>query len=244
MNKSLEQVCVMRTVKQLYDLQLLDWEIQQREEELSEVRSRIADDAKRVLAQRRLSALERKLDELGPGRRQSERAIQQMEGRIAAIDVRMYSGSVTNPRELEAYQEERAMLTRNQGGEEDRLLEFMVEMEETEELRDRAKAVFEQIDGERRSELGTLEARQDELATALPGLHSERQELSTEYSANVMAVYETVRRIRGGQGAALIDRRGLCQGCRLVIPNAELGRARSSDGVVQCGSCSRILIYG
>ena len=234
----------MRTVRQLYELQLLDWEIQQREEEMSEVRSRIADDTKRVLAHRRLSALQSKLDELGSGRRQSERAIQQIEERIAMIDGRMYGGSVTNPRELEAYQEERATLARNQRAEEDRLLEFMVEMEDTEELRDSARAAFEQIDGERRRELGTLGARQEELSSGLPELRSRRQQLSTEYPPNVMAVYETVRRSRGGQGAALVDQRGMCEGCRLTIPNAELSRARSGDGLVQCGSCSRILIYG
>ena len=233
----------MRTVKELYDLQLLDWEIQQREEELSEVQSSISDDSRRIQARQRLSALEARLGELGPATRQSERAVQEIEQRISNLDNRMYDGSVTNPREFEALQEERANQVRNQGDEEDRLLEFMVEIEETEEVRDRAKAVFEQIDAERRRELGTLSARQDELTSDLPDLREQRQEMSTEYPPNVMAVYETVRRTRGGQGAALIDQRGLCQGCRLLIPNAELSRARSGEGIVQCGSCTRILIY-
>ena len=233
----------MRTVKELYDLQLLDWEIQQREEELSEVQSSISDDSRRIQARQRLSALEARLGELGPATRQSERAVQEIEQRISNLDNRMYDGSVTNPREFEALQEERANQVRNQGDEEDRLLEFMVEIEETEEVRDRARAVFEQIDAERRRELGTLSARQNELTSDLPDLREQRQEMSTEYPPNVMAVYETVRRTRGGQGAALIDQRGLCQGCRLLIPNAELSRARSGEGIVQCGSCTRILIY-
>lgn len=233
----------MRTVKELYDLQLLDWEIQQREEELSEVQSSISDDSRRIQARQRLSALEARLGELGPATRQSERAVQEIEQRISNLDNRMYDGSVTNPREFEALQEERANQVRNQGDEEDRLLEFMVEIEETEEVRDRARAAFEQIDAERRRELGTLSARQDELTSDLPDLREQRQEMSTEYPPNVMAVYETVRRTRGGQGAALIDQRGLCQGCRLLIPNAELSRARSGEGIVQCGSCTRILIY-
>lgn len=234
----------MRTVRELYDLQLLDWEIQQFEEELSEVQGRIADDTARIQARRRLSALETKLGELDPARRQSERAIEDIEARIANLDTRMYDGSVTNPREFEALQEERANQVRNQGEEEDRLLEFMVEIEETEELRDRARSVFEQIDKERSSELDTLEARRDELTSELPGLQAHRQEMSIEYPPNIMAVYETVRRTRGGQGAALVDQRGMCEGCRLTIPNAELSRARSSEGIVQCGSCTRILIYG
>ena len=233
----------MRTVRELYDLQLLDWEIQKREEELSEVQGQIADDSKRIQAHRRLSILENKLGELVPAGRQSERAIEVIEGRISNLDTRMYDGSVTNPREFEALQEERANQVRNQGDEEDRLLEFMVEIEETEDLRDRAKAVFDQIDEERNHELGTLEARREELTSELPGLIEQRQEMSAEYSPNIMAVYETVRRTRGGQGAALVDQRGMCQGCRLTIPNAELSRARSSQGIVQCGSCTRILIY-
>ena len=234
----------MRTVKELYDLQLLDWQIQQLEEELSEVQGRIADDSTRVQAHRRLSAIEAKLGELGPARRQSERAIEEIEQRITNLDNRMYDGSVTNPREFEALQEERANQVRNRGNEEDRLLEFMVEMDDTEELRDRAKAMFDQIDEERTRELGTLEARREELTSELPGLHTQRQEMSAEYAPNIMAVYETVRRTRGGQGAALVDQRGMCQGCRLTIPNAELSRARTSKGIVQCGSCTRILIYG
>lgn len=234
----------MRTVKQLYDLQLLDWEIQQREEELSEVQGRIADDSRRQQAHQRLSALEVRLGQLGPARRQSERAVEEIEQRISNLDNRMYDGSVTNPREFEALQEERANQVRNRGDEEDRLLEFMVDIEETEDVRDKAKAVFEQIDEERRRDLDTLAARQEELTSELPDLHEQRQEMSAEYPPNIVAVYETVRRTRGGQGAALVDQRGLCEGCRLAIPNAELSRARSSEGIVQCGSCSRILIYG
>ena len=234
----------MRTIRELYDLQLLDWEIQQREEELSDVQGRIADDSTRLQAHRRLSAIETKLGELVPARRQSERAIEVIEGRISSLDTRMYDGSVTNPREFEALQEERSNQVRSQGEEEDRLLEFMVEIEETEELRDRAKTLFDQIDSERNRELGTLKARLDDLTSELPGLHTQRQEMSAEYPPNIMAVYETVRRTRGGQGAALVDQRGMCQGCRLTIPNAELSRARSSQGIVQCGSCTRILIYG
>ena len=234
----------MRSVRQLYDLQLLDWDIQNLEEELSDVRAKLADDTARMSARRRLDALEARLRELASPRRQSEHAIQQMEQRASAIEGRLYSGAVTNPRELEAYQDERAMLVRNQRAEEDRLLDLMVEMEDVQERRDEARTTFEKIDVERSGEVSELTSREDALSSELPGLETRRQSISAEYPPNVMAVYETVRRARGGQGAALVDRRGLCQGCRLTIPNAELSRVRSGDGIVQCGSCSRILIYG
>ena len=233
----------MRSVNELYELQLLDWEIQRRDEELAEVQARLADDSRRVQAYRRLAVLERNLSELATSRRQSERAVEAIERRISEIDSRMYGGMVTNPRELEAYQDERESLASNRSEEEDRLLEFMVEMEDAEELRDAAKSEFDRVENERRQEVAELSARHSELEADLPDLRAQRGDLATEFAPAPLAIYENARRTRGGQGAALVDRRGLCHGCRLVIPNAELARVRSGDDIVQCSSCSRILIY-
>ena len=233
----------MPSVRDLYDLQLLDWEIQKREEELSEIRARLADDSRRLSIKRQLDALENKLGELERPRRQSESAIEQLEGRIADIDRRLYDGSVTNPRELEAYQEERANLVGSRGAEEDKLLDLMIETDDTQELRDKARTLFERIDGERSVEIANLRSRGAEVSSELPDLRERRQWLASEQAPASLAIYESVRQLRGGQGAALVDRRGLCQGCRLVIPTTELQRARAGDEIVQCGSCSRILIF-
>ena len=156
----------------------------------------------------------------------------------------MYSGFVTNPRELEAFQEEQATLNRNRSAEEDSLLDYMVEMEETQSLRDEARVAFEQIDGERNRLVAELGARRKELESELPELHRERQAVSSEQPQSILAIYETVRRSRGGQGVALMDNRGLCGGCRLTVTSAEMQRVRASREIVQCGSCSRILVFG
>ena len=234
----------MWAIRQIYDLQLLDWDIQKREEDLAGMLETLADDSERVSAGRRLDALQQKLDDLVEPRRRSESAIQQAEQRLSEIERRMYSGFVTNPRELEAFQEEQATLNRNRSAEEDRLLEYMVEMEETQSLRDEARVAFEQIDGERNRLVAELGARRKELESELPELHRERQAVSSEQPQSILAIYETVRRSRGGQGVALMDNRGLCGGCRLTVTSAEMQRVRASREIVQCGSCSRILVFG
>ena len=81
----------------------------------------------------------------------------------------MYSGLVTNPREFEAFQEEQATLTRNRSDEEDRLLEYMVEMEETQVLRDEAEAAFERIDSQRKMQVAELGARRVESGVGTSG---------------------------------------------------------------------------
>ena len=233
----------MPSLRDLYDLQQLDWDIQNREEELADIRARAADDTRRLTAKRQLDALETRLADLARPRRQTENNIEDIELRIAEIDGRLYDGSVTNPRELEAYQEERTNLSVNRSDEEDRLLEMMIETDDTQALLDKAREIFERIDGERVRELESLKARHAEVSSELPDFKERRGELVSEQAPMTLAIYEQVRQLRGGQGAALVDRRGLCQGCRLVIPTTELQRVRAGDQVVQCGSCSRILIY-
>ena len=232
----------MRPATQLYDLQLLDWEIQKREEALADIRARLADDSRRAAARRQRDAISSRIESLSTPRRQAERDIQDIERRIAEIDARLYDGSVTNPRELEAYQEERATLSDNQSEREDALLELMVEAEDAEETLEQASGLFERVNAEREAEIADLQSGGKALSDQLPELHDRRATLSAEYPPIALSVYESVRQLRGGQGAALVDRRGLCQGCRLVIPTNELQRVRAGQELVQCGSCSRILI--
>ena len=232
----------MPSVRDLYDLQLLDWEIQEREEELANIRARLADDSRRLTAKRQLDTLENKMAELARPRRQTENNIEDIERRIAEIDARLYDGSVTNPRELEAYQEERANLVENQGEAEDKLLELMIESDDTQALLDKARTLFERVDEERGREIDSLRSRQAEVSSQVPDFKERRVSMASEHAPMTLAIYEQVRQLRGGQGAALVDRRGLCQGCRLVIPTTELQRARAGDEIVQCGNCSRILI--
>lgn len=232
----------MPSIRDLYDLQLLDWDIQKREEELADIRARLADDSRRLTAKRQLDALEDRMAKLGMPRRQAENNIEDIERRIAEIDTRLYDGSVTNPRELEAYQEERDNLAANRGEEEDKLLELMIESDDTQALLDKARELFERVEDERAREVASLRSRHAAVSSELPDFIERRGELVSEHAPMTLAIYEQVRRLRGGQGAALVDRRGLCQGCRLVIPTTELQKVRAGDQIVQCGSCSRILI--
>ena len=232
----------MSSIRELYDLQLLDWDIQKREEELADIRAKLADDSRRLTAKRQLDALEKKMAGLARPRRQAENNIEDIERRIGEIDTRLYDGSVTNPRELEAYQEERANLSANQGAEEDRLLELMIESDDTQALLDRAREAFGRVEDERTREVASLRSRHAEVSSELPDFIERRASMASEQAPMALAIYEQVRQLRGGQGAALVDRRGLCQGCRLVIPTTELQRARAGDEIAQCGNCSRILI--
>ncbi|MCH8311111.1 MAG: hypothetical protein IIB17_11540 [Chloroflexi bacterium] len=231
----------MFIVRQLYDLQLLDWDIQEREKSLNEIRARLADDSKRIAAKQRIDRIAARLTELGAPRRRSEGVIQQIESRIANIDGRIYSGMVTNPRELEAFEEEKATLQHQRSEEEDSLLEVLVEIEELQAEDIQANQTYDAINSDREREIIELQSGEQALSGELPELYEQRSDMAAEYPPVALATYDMIKKRKGGRAVALVER-GACQGCRLTLPTFELQKVRTSQDIVQCSSCSRILV--
>jgi predicted nucleic acid-binding Zn-ribbon protein len=231
----------MFIVKQLYDLQLLDWDIQEREKSLADIRARLANDSKRIGAKQRLDKITTRQTELGTPRRKSEGVIQQVESRLENIDRRIYSGMVTNPRELEAFEEEKSNLQRQRSDEEDSLLEVLVEIEELQAEEIQANQAYDTINSTRESEIIELQSDEDTLTQEMPDLVDQREDMAAEYPPIAMATYNLVKGRRRGQAVALVER-GACQGCRLTLPSTELQKVRSTQDIVQCSSCTRILV--
>ena len=231
----------MFSVKQLYDLQLLDWDVQEREQTLVEVRDRIADDSELTAIAIRIKDIATRLVELEAPRRQAEVAIEQHEQRLESIDKRAFSGVITNPREMSAYEEEKAGVEQKRADEEDTLLDLLVTIEGLQADAAQAQEASDRISARREEELPVLRAREDTISSELPGLYERRQEMVGEFPPQATAVYENIRKIRNGQAVALVER-GMCQACRITLPSEELQQARISQKIVHCDSCGRILV--
>lgn len=230
----------MFSIKRLYYLQELDWELSASEVSLTEVRARLEDDSVLKVARTRLDHLVAELDKRAPLRREIESSLSQLEERIQAAERRLYGGAVTNPRELSAAEDERTGLQEQRGETEDRMLEMMVEIEELQASRDVATERLSRLEAERETEYADLLERQDALVAKLEELRLSRSELTPELPVAALSVYESLLRTRGGHAVAKVER-GLCRGCQVALPTGEQQRARSYQGVVQCSSCQRIL---
>ena len=230
----------MFSVKQLYDLQELDWEISARETSLEEVQHRLADDSELLSDTERLAQLESQIAEMRSASRPVESEVQQLDEKIKAVEGRLYGGAVTNARELAAQDEEREFLQSQRRAEEDRLLELMVEMEDVQSAIDATRARLSEVETQRAEERPGLLESEESLKTELEGLGESRSEIMPQIPSSVVSVYESLRGSRNGHAVAKVER-GMCQGCRITLPTIELQRARTSQGTVQCNSCQRIL---
>ena len=130
---------MMRTLKQLYDLQDLDIKISSLEKSRAEVRKKLADNSAIISAKNELTETDSKLQKVLSEHRSSERDATQLSEKLQEIDKKLYGGSITSPRELSAAQEEREFTFQKQREESDRLLDLMVHSEELQEVLTKSK---------------------------------------------------------------------------------------------------------
>ena len=230
----------MSIVKQMNDLQELDLGIAQLEKSLSEARARLLDDSALSLARERLTGLDQLVEGLGTKRRSLEQSVARLEERLGAIESRLYGGAVTNPKEFTAAEEERGYIMGQRQEEEDRLLDVMVELEEGEAAQREAQETLARTEIERPAEVADLTRSEEQLSQELAELVRSREQILPLLPAQSLSIYEFLRRTKDGHAVASVER-GMCQGCRLTLSTRELQQARSSQSIVQCSSCHRIL---
>lgn len=230
----------MFSLKLLYDLQQLDWEILTFEKNLEDVRAELADDSAVVSAWHRLKQIETQLEEPTATRRQMQHVVQKLEEKLQTVEERLYGGTITSPRELSAYEAERVLVQGQHSVNEEKLLELMVELEELQSNRKEARQVLSRLEDERRLEIERLKKQEGKLLGELSDMRQARDAATPDIPSTILCDYESLLKARNGLAVAKIER-GLCQGCRLAVPSTELQRARNSQGSVRCSSCQRIL---
>lgn len=170
-----------------------------------------------------------------------EGEIDLLEAKISKEEQRMFSGAVSNSKELAALQAEVESLKRKKSSLEDDLLEIM-------ETREGAAGTLERLSAER----DEAEKESAELTQTVRSLTSDidaesaehqkaREEIAELVPSDLLTLYEKIREAKGGVGAAALTA-GTCQGCHTKIPQKELERIRAEGGLQRCENCRRILV--
>ena len=233
-------VGAMQTVKRLHDLQRIDLKVDELEGILVDVRARLEDDSAITAAATTLTAISEALDEVGVRRRAAERAIGETQERLKGIEKKLYGGAITSLDEMTAAEEERKFIVQQLREQEDNLLELMVQTEDGESARSEAGAALSELESGRPAEQDRLRESEQRTTTELDEWRRRRDDVAPEISADLIALYESLRKTTNGSPVARIER-GMCQGCRLTLSTMELQRARASQTPVRCSSCKRIL---
>jgi uncharacterized protein len=188
-----------------------------------------------------LGELRLKLDELGRDQTRLEREIDSMTQKEKAEQTRMYDGSIVNAKELEALQHEISSVQTRRSDREDELLALLELREQVEADATRAE---QRTTALRATAERAVAASTDELArveSELDDRVAERAALAPEIESDVLELYEDLRRLKKGVGAAaLVD--GVCQACHEELSAVELDKLKRGDGIRRCEHCRRILV--
>ena len=228
----------MGITSQLYQLQETDQEIEATEQALSRNNARLGD--RRVLddAQAQLAAEQKKLEELRRQHREAEAGVDDILSKIAAIEEQLYSGRITNPKELSGLQHEANTLKAKSDDLETRALEIIDRVEAAEKVVAQATAAFQKLGEDWQSQQKQLAEDIAQLNTSLADLNQKRQRLAGEIEPTAVNLYEKIRQNKKPPVARV--EQGICRVCRISLSASELQRVRSGNPI-QCGSCGRIL---
>jgi predicted nucleic acid-binding Zn-ribbon protein len=228
----------MSLAKQLYQLQELDLEIESNERALKQIASQMGESQEVLKIQNQLQSERQRLEELGHKQHSAEWEIGDIATKLTAAEETLFSGRIKNPKELTNLQREVDVLKARRNQLEDKALEIMDQVEQSETRVAKISSELEILTAEWQRQQQQLAEESEKLRAMLSDLKHKRQLLAGELDPQAVEFYQELRE-KKGTAVARVEQ-GICWGCRISLPTTELQQARGGD-LVQCSSCGRIL---
>jgi predicted nucleic acid-binding Zn-ribbon protein len=193
----LQEVSVS-VLRQLYQLQLVDSEHQDKSRQLAMVNDGLGESEGVIRAQKAVVETEAGLGDVMAQLRALEIEVAGVNGKLKQNQDRLYSGRVRNPKELSGLQEEAAALRRRRSELEEGQLDLMIAIEEAEaELAER-QARLGQIEATWGDEQAHLQAEKEQLELRLVELEEQRDGMRARIGAADLDLYDGMRQRLGG----------------------------------------------
>lgn len=229
----------MSQVDLLYRLQQIDDDIRSSKQRLKKVIQLQTEGDSLANAKQKAEMATSELRQWESRRNELNLEVRSVADKAERSESRLYSGTVTNPKELADLQHEIDSLVRRRSRLEDELLEAMIMAEESQEANAQASELFNEIKLKWEQDQSDLISEQTELISHIQELTTQRKHHVENISAASLAAYENAIR-RAGLTAVVSMTNGRCRGCQVLVPKS-LVKAADEGKLVNCDSCGRIL---
>ncbi len=123
---------------------------------------------------------------------------------------------------------------------EDKELDFMEQLEGAKALLEEKRASLAKVEESVNKEITDLEARLTNKQKELDEFTIKRSEDATGIDEEWLALYERLL-IRKPPSVVPVDHADTCGGCHMKLTGGIASDSRAERGIVQCGSCARII---
>lgn len=178
-----------------------------------------------------------------------ESEVMDMELKLKTIDEKrvkfeqkLYSGAITNPKELSAVEKEVAILKEQQGKLDTQVLALYDAVEAARNAAGEAREALKNAEAEARAALAREAAERKQLESELADLNAKRAQAASKVTdPALLSRYDMVRRKTGCTGAArVVDNR--CEACHVAVTPFVTRKLSQDNELVTCESCGRILM--
>ncbi|AHB13067.1 zinc ribbon domain-containing protein [Dehalococcoides mccartyi] len=228
----------MQLAKELFQLQELELDLESHLMQASKLRAILQDDSALKQAENVLAEAAALLKEQQAALRELESQSADLDAKINEVKKSLYSGRISNPKELSNLSREQESLEAKRTQVDDQALEGM---DRLEELQTNCNQIMENLVAVRalwqQSQTQNTQALELTLSE-IEKLKNELHEFLTRFDQSDLALFQTLRKSKG-RAVSKVEQ-GNCRGCGLKLTAAWIQRARAGT-LVQCSGCQRIL---
>ena len=185
--------------------------------------------------------LDEQLERVKRDQRQVEGEIDALGQRLEEERTRLYQGSLSSAREIQAAEAEIASTSRRRSEHEDQLLEIMERAEEAEGRLDDLRGVRTSLAERIAEATQARDAAAQELLVRITEVKVRRDPVAAAFPAELLARYEQAAKRGGGTGVGVL-RHNACTACRITFPMNEINGYLMGPPLTTCSQCRRLLI--
>lgn len=226
----------------LYELQAIDVKIANATSRIAQLTGSKELRAKYSLSKKALDKAEKILATYESEVRDCELQLKSIDEKKDNFQKRLYSGSITNPKELSSTEKEIEMLKTKQSELDERTLELYELVEQAKNKVESSKNITLKIEAQARKAIKLEATEKARLEAELVELNSLRETAVIKITEKpLLSKYEAIRKHSGGTGMAkVID--GRCEGCHVAITSYTITNLVKDSQIEMCENCGRILL--
>ncbi len=166
---------------------------------------------------------------------------EQVETKRKEYETKLYSGKVTNPKELQAMQDEVEMLGRMRTKLEDKVLVLTEQVENRKKEHTVTSSAAKKSKAALKAKIAAYKAIAESVRVEAQEVVDQRQTFVTGIPAPLLKRYDVMRTSKAGIAIVNIEDKIACGGCKMALPSSLITRVREGSNLEYCQNCGRIL---
>jgi uncharacterized protein len=224
----------------LRELQAIDSYIDRLRQELNQLDSGERIRAKLEQTRQRMEDIKQRYEASYAAAAEQERRLQELDERIRRAEAELYSGRITNPRELQLMQQEIENAKKTRDDLDLQMLQLWETLENMKRDIDASERDLRQIERFYEAHMEDYRQRKAALEGEIAFNEQEREKLAQQIDPEVRQRYQTLRERLGGIAVAVVEQKA-CSVCHTLLTPYTLKRLETEETLITCESCGRLL---